>query len=548
MRVRRVLTICLTLAIGVIAPGGWRAVQSAQSGGTSRVERWPSLGIDVNELVLDNGFRILLVEDHHVPRVAASLWYRFGGLQEQNGEHGAAHFLEHAMHQGTTTVGIRDWEADRKSWSEIWTTEQQLLAERNAHRNLLRERNIFFNEGDWPATEEETRLRRRLYDLEDQQAKNRVFWEEYNWYRRSGGIMRHGDPVPANTGNELLRIEVDLPKERLEMFFRLEADRMVNAVFRGWEAQRFTVLEQFYVLQRHETGRFAEALNNVTGGPHPIFNHPGGHQRDFAYFNRASMLRMYEDFIVPNNATLVLVGDMTIDQVKPIAAKYFGRLARAPEPPARMDVEVDPPPGGSVRFDWLEPLEPQVTVRYRIPGVGHRDRPAFDVIARVLRGPDGVLAQAQSGRGGGEWSANASQNGSPNTLSMQSSAARDEDLPALETVAADAVERLRRGAVDEANLARMKRELRLDWEIVRSDRGSLASQIGGFAVADDWRTLKTYYDARDAVTVADIRRLSEKYLVPWNRVTATTRRNPQPRAEGTTTSAAASERPQGGAR
>src|SRR5262249_12852873 len=131
MRGRRVLIVCLTFALAVIVPGEWRALNS-QSGGTSRVERWPALGIDVHELLLDNGFRILLVEDHHVPRVAASLWYRFGGLQEQNGEHGAAHFLEHAMHQGTTTVGIKDWEADRKIWSEIWATEQQPLAERNA--------------------------------------------------------------------------------------------------------------------------------------------------------------------------------------------------------------------------------------------------------------------------------------------------------------------------------------------------------------------------------------------------------------------------------
>ena len=95
----------------------------------------------------------------------------------------------------------------------------------------------------------------------------------------------------------------------IELFFRLEADRMVNAVLRGWEAQRFTVLEQFFVLQRNDTGRFMEALNGVTGLAHPIYIHTGGHQRDHAYWNRATMLRMYDDYIVPNNATLTLVGD-----------------------------------------------------------------------------------------------------------------------------------------------------------------------------------------------------------------------------------------------
>ncbi len=543
----RVCAITLTAVLLAILARSTPAAQSTPSGTQVRTEQWGTLGIDVQELVLDNGFRIVLVRDHRQPRVAASLWYRFGGLQEHHGEHGAAHFLEHAIHQGTTTVGIKDWEADRKLQQAIYDAEQELLAERNTERNRLRERDVFFDEGEWPTTERIERLRQGLYELEDEQSKNRIFWEEYNWYRRHGGIMRHTDPVPANTGNELMRIEVDLPKERIELFFRLEADRMVNAVFRGWEAQRYTVLEQFFVLQRHESGRFSEALNGVTGIAHPIYFHPGGHLRDFAYYNRESMLRMYDAFIVPNNATLALVGDVTIDEVRPLAETYFGRVARGAAPPATMDVEVEPPPGGSVRLDWLEPVEPQLIVRYRIPGIGHPDRPAFDVMTRLLRGPAGLLAAAQAGPSrGADWQASASQSGSPNTLNLQVRARRDEDLEPLERAAHEAIDRLRRGAIDEQQVARVQRELALEWELLRAERGSLASQIGLFAVADEWRTLQTFYDARRRTTANEIRRVAERYLVPWNQVTATTRRSPQPRAEGTTTTArGATERKDG---
>lgn len=514
----------LTVGLAAVLAGWWSIAPSrAQTGPTVKSEHWPALGIDPHEIVFENGFRIVLLEDRRVPRVAASLQYRFGALSERNGEHGTAHFLEHAMHQGTTTVGVKDRALDRKLLGAIYDTEQELLAERNAHRNDVRERNVFYNEGDWPATEKEQQLRQRLYQLEDEQSKNRIFWEEYNWYRRNGGLMRHGDPVPANTGNELLRIEVDLPKERLEMFFRLEADRMVNAVLRGWEAQRFTVLEQFFVLQRNDTGRFQEALNGVTGLAHPIYIHTGGHQRDHAFWNRASMLQMYDEYIVPNNATLTLVGDLTVEEARALGTTYFGQVPPAPAPPANMDVEAEPPPGGSVRLDWLEPIEPAVLVRYRIPGVGHPDRPVFDVIARLLRGAD--------------WQANASSAGSQNTLTMQARAGRDEDLGALERTALDAIERLRHEAVDETRLARVRREFRLDWELLRSERGGLATQFGSFAIADDWRTLQTHYEARITATAQDITRVAERYLVPWNRVIATTRRNPQPRADGNMTSA-----------
>jgi predicted Zn-dependent peptidase len=515
----------------------------AQTSPTVRSERWPLLGIDPHEIVFDNGFRIVLVEDHRVPRVAASLQYRFGALSERNGEHGTAHFLEHVMHQGTTTIGIRDRDLDRRQLRALHETEQELLAERNAHRNTVRERNVFYDEGEWPASEKEQALRRRLYELEDEQAKNRIFWEEYNWYRRNGGLMRHGDPVPANTGNELLRIEVDLPRERMEIFFRLEADRMVNAVLRGWEAQRFTVLEQFFVLQRNEIGRFQESLNGVTGVAHPIYTHTGGHERDHAYWNRAAMLRLYDEYIVPNNATLTLIGDMTVEEARTLGTKYFGRVPPAPAPPANMDVEAEPPPGGSVRLDWLEPIEPAVLIRFRIPGVGHPDRPAFDVVARLLRGGDGLLTSAEPPRA--DWQASASSAGSQNTLTLQARATRDEDLPALERAALDAIERFRRDLVDEARLARVRRDFELDWELLRADRGGLATQFGSFAIADDWRTLRTQFEARHTTTPGDIRRVAQKYLVPWNRVIATTRRSPQPQAQSNMTTARSTQKPEG---
>jgi predicted Zn-dependent peptidase len=494
----------------------------AQAGPVVRPEHWPEFGLDPQELLFDNGFRIVVIEDHRVPRVAASLQYRFGALAERNGEHGSAHFLEHAMHQGTTTVGVKDREVDRRLLRAIYDTEQELLAERNAHRNDVRERSVFYDEGDWPATEKERRLRQKLYELEDEQSKDRIFWEEYSWYRRNGGIMRHSDPVPANTGNELLRIEVDLPKERLEMFFRLEADRMVNAVFRGWEAQRFTVLEQFFVLQRNDTGRFLEALNGITGLAHPIYFHPGGHQRDHAFWNRAAMLRLYDQYIVPNNATLTLVGDITVDEARALGASYFGRLPGAPAPPADMDVESEPPPSGSVRLDWLEPLDPAIFVRYRIPGVGHPDRPVFDVIARLLRGAGQPAASPARPRAV-DWQASASSNGSQNTLTLQARAERDDDLASLERQALDRVAQLVRAPVDDARLARVRREFRFEWEVLRSERGALATQFGSLAIADDWRTLRTHYAGRLAVTAEDVRRAGERYLVPKNQVVATPR-------------------------
>jgi predicted Zn-dependent peptidase len=523
---------------GTAPPGAASPQEDGSANMRPLTEEWEALGITLDEVILDNGFRIVIVEDHRVPRVAASLWYRVGALQEGPGEHGATHFLEHAIHQGTTTIGVRDPALDRRLLEEIHALEAEFLAERNAARNQVRERRVFFDEEEWPSTPRMDSLQGRILELEERQSENRHFWQEYNWYREAGGIMRHTDPVPANTGNELMRIEVDLPRERLELFFRLEADRMVNAVLRGFEAQRTIVLEQFLNINRSETGRFNEALNGVSGIVHPIYLHPGGHMRDHAFWNRPSLIRMYEEYLVPSNAILALVGAVTAEEVLPLAEEYFGRVPAAPEPSPGMDWEAEPPPGGSVRLDWQEPLSPLLTVRYRTPGVGHPDRPAFDVVARLLGGSDGMLAASARALGipSPAWSAGVNRNGSPTRLSIQARPPSDAELPALEQVVEAAVERLRRGEVDEIDLARIHEELRFQWDRLRTHRGDLASDLGYFHVMDEWRTMRSFLEEREAVTASEIQRVAERYLVPWNRIVGTTRSAPDPAVEGHLTS------------
>jgi predicted Zn-dependent peptidase len=324
---------------------------------------------------------------------------------------------------------------------------------------------------------------------------------------------------------------MDLPRERLELFFRLEADRMVNAVLRGWEAQRFTVLEQVLNGRSHPDGRFQQAVDAVTGGSHPqyVIGGSSGHARDFAFFARAAMLRIYDDYFVPNNATLVLVGDVTVAGVRPLAERYFGRIPRGPEPPARMDHEADPSPGGTARLDWSEPLNARVLVRHRIPGVGHLDRPIFDTVAALLRGEHGMLlaklrhdrqlADAVAGA-----QASAVRSGSPGTFNVVAFARRDEDLPRLEAALLALFDDLQQGRIEPSALTRAATRLRLEWDQIRSSRGVLSFNLGSFHVMDGWKTLQAFMDARQRASIADIQRVAREYFVPENRIVATTRR------------------------
>src|SRR5436853_132776 len=59
---------------------------------------------DVREVVLDNGLKVLLLEDHKSPAVTFQVWYRVGSRNEKDGKSGLSHFLEHMMFKGTPSV------------------------------------------------------------------------------------------------------------------------------------------------------------------------------------------------------------------------------------------------------------------------------------------------------------------------------------------------------------------------------------------------------------------------------------------------------------
>src|SRR3989454_3813897 len=77
---------------------------------------WAADGVVVE--TLDNGLRVLLLEDHRSPIVSFQVWYRVGSRNEARGATGIAHFLEHMMFKGTPTHGRGQFEIGRASCRE----------------------------------------------------------------------------------------------------------------------------------------------------------------------------------------------------------------------------------------------------------------------------------------------------------------------------------------------------------------------------------------------------------------------------------------------
>jgi zinc protease len=194
-------------------------------------------------------------------------------------------------------------------------------------------------------------------------------------------------------------------------------------------------------------------------------------------------------------------------------------MERKPEPPRYQARE--PLPSAEKRLTWRsDKLAPRVEVRYQIPGVGHPDRPIFDVLATALT-PYLQSALAEAGIGA---SVNVNTRvvhterfGVPASINFELIVSDPGQLEAAEATLLAALARVSEEPLTAADVAHASKRLRTDWYRLQADPNALAFQIGHFHVMDNWRTLQAYLDARDAATPADVSRLADTYFIPRNR-------------------------------
>jgi len=470
--------------------------------------------LGIREHVFDNGLRLLVLERPGDPRVACKIFTDMGGLNETPGQAGAAHYLEHLMFKGTETLGTTDWAAEAPIMEQIDEAEEELIAALNAARNEIAERGVFHDYRHAETTPRIEAARSRIAELESMAAPHRDNGSMMRWYQAFGGTG-----LTATTEQEYMKFDINLPVERVELFLRVEADRMNNTVFREFDQERMILVEQRLGDLNRANTPYTERMAAISGESSPVFWPEGHYPDDFTQYSRAYQRQLYERYFVVNNTTLVFIGGVTLEEMVPRVEAYFGWMPRAPEPPRSEAVE--PVPMAERRLIYRnDDLAPRVELRHGIPGIGHPDRAAFDVVA-IVAVPAIERALAAAGLPG---SVNAnmrvihtSRFGVPATLNLEVLTAA-ENLAAVEATVLAALEQLAAGEVDGDDLNLAKKTLRTQWYRTVADADALAFEIGHFQTMDRWQTLQTHLQQRDATDAAQIARLARRYFDPDNRV------------------------------
>jgi zinc protease len=228
---------------------------------------------DVKVHTLDNGLKVLLVEDHNVPSVALFTFFRVGSRNERPGLTGVSHFIEHMMFNGTPKVGPGEFD-----------------------------RNMEFRGG-----------------------RNNAY-----------------------TGDDLTAYTDWFPPAALEAMIEMEADRIQGLSFvpEVFESERGVIAsERRLGVENDNDAILSENVRATAIMAHPYHWDVIGWMSDILSWRRDEVAAYYRTYYAPNNAVLVVAGDIDPAKTIELVRKYYGPIKASPPPPPVSTVE--PPQMGT---------------------------------------------------------------------------------------------------------------------------------------------------------------------------------------------------------
>ncbi len=461
----------------------------------------------VREFTLENGLKILVVERHASPTVSLYISHRVGAANEISGHTGIAHFLEHLRFKGTKTIGTRDYDQESRILREIRETGDAL--DREAMKGDAADKGKMLD------------LRKRLESLQEEATVWSIPGEIDRLYTEHGG----GD-LNAFTSQDITTYHVSLPANKIELWARIEADRMANPVFREFYSERDVVLEERKQrVASDPRGKLMEQFLAAAFLAHPYRRPILGWPWDMRFLDMETIRDFFNTYYIPGNTVITVVGDVTPDTVVEIIRCYFGPFPSRAIPERRITEE--PPQTGERRTEVVFDAAPRIIIGYHKPTLPSFDDCVFDVIDTILSGgrtsrlfkslvkEKGIAATVSTANGypGARY---------PNLFVIFAEPVSPHTTGDLEAAIYEEVDRLKREPVESQELEKAKNQLKADLLRNLATNSGLAGMLSYYeTVAGDWRYISTFLDLVEKVTPQDIMRTVGTYLTRQNRTVAT---------------------------
>ena len=351
-------------------------------------------------------------------------------------------------------------------------------------------------------------------------------------------VAAAGGKENAFTAQDQTTYYQQLEKSQLPLSFKLEADRMANLNFSNEEfAKEIKVVmeERRWRTEDKPQSKVSEQFNSTIYHVHPYGRPVVGWMNDLENMTADDAREWYKNWYAPNNATLVVVGDVNATDVLKLAKQYFGKL-KPQALPARKP-QIEPEQKGERRVVVKAPAKlPYVLMGFHVPALQDADKDvdpyALEILAAVLNGNASARLNQNLVRESQiavdvDAGYDMIQRGRHSIFVLDGTPSEGKTVADLETAILQEIEKIKTTGVTEEELLRVKAQVIAADVYQRDSMFYQAMQIGQLETAGfSWQLLQDYPAKLQAVTAAQVQAVAQKYFNQDNMTVATL--DPQP--------------------
>ncbi|MDP2278987.1 MAG: pitrilysin family protein [Nitrospirota bacterium] len=407
-----------------------------------------SLNAEVKEYKIDNGLKVLVIEDHKAPLATFQIWYRVGSRDEPAGKSGISHLLEHMMFKGTPKYGS-------KAFSKM--------------------------------------------------------------VKKKGGVDN------AFTTKDYTMYYQTLASDRIDISIELEADRMQNLILDPKEviAERNVVMEERRM--RYEDDPQNSLYEEVLAAAFKSHSYHWpviGWMSDISSIERDGLLSHYKAYYSPDNAVIVVSGDVQADEIIKKIKASFEDIS-----PASGRTVVTSKEGGQKgerRISLkIEAELPYIIAVYHTPSFPHPDSYALEVLGMILSGgKSSRLYRSMVYEKKLTISASADYSGfnkDPYLFLFDATAAPGKDVKDVENALYAEIEKIKKELPSEREVQKAKNQIEASFVMGQDSIYFQAKITGMFEMLGSWKLKEQYLESIRKTTPEDASRVAKKYLREDNR-------------------------------
>ena len=479
--------------------------------------------VPVKEHYLSNGMKVLLLERHDAPSISGGWVARVGSVNERPGITGIAHLFEHMMFKGTPKIGTKDYQKDLKIIAEQERVRDAMRLEERKMRAMWRKGEITDLQDPDQKTDAWKKLNEEFDKLMEEHRKVIVKNEFDRIYTANGGSRMN-----AYTSYDHTAYFITVPANKLELFMWMESGRLLEPVFREFYAERDVVFEERRMrTESTPLGKFFESFSSLFWESHPYSWPIIGWPSDIPAISKKQADEFYATYYMPQNLTLVLVGDFKSEETLVTAEKYFGRLKKGKGDVPDV-VTLEQPQKAEKRFYAEAETNPNVDIYWHTPAFGHKDTYPLSVLAQVLSTRTGRLHKElvlgkKMATDTWAWQGARKYAGEFN---MGGEVTEGNTPEQVEGEIYKLVEELKTKPVPTKELQKVKNNFAAAEYRRLSSNHPILMQIMRSEGLGNWREINEAGPKLQAVSAEDLQRVAKKYFTKENRAVAIYTRKP----------------------